>query len=48
MVNLCATSEVPMFIGYNDIKGNAKWIKWGDLEWLRVTRGHIAIGPVSK
>ena len=39
-VNLHTKFEVSIYTRYEDIQGNAKYIKWSNLGWLGVTHGH--------
>jgi len=40
MENLSTKFEVPYFTRYGNMKGVAKYRKWGGLGWLGVTQGH--------
>jgi len=37
MINLCTKFEISMFTHYEDTKGNAKCINFGNFMWLWVT-----------
>jgi len=41
MINLTTKFEVSIFIGYVNMKGKAKFRKWGGLGLLWVTQSHL-------